>query len=619
VTSTTAPIHVVFRGLGGNDTLNGGSGNDSLFGGLGNDNLTGNGGTDMVIESRDRNMTLGNAQLNVDPAGINEIDTLATIERAKLTGGPGANTITAAGFTNGAVEINGGFGNDVLTGGDSTTEADTINGGPGSDNVNGGLGLLDIVKMEAEARGTTLTVVSANQATSQAMLGGMFETLATDTLANFEAVSLIGSPGNDSFRNDSPLTATLSGGAGNDTYLFANVTANTVVVVNEPVNAGTDTLNLSALTAAVTFNLTVQNATRATTGGFTLGIDLQDGAAGNGAANFENVVGSSTVANTLVGNAAANRLTGGAAADALTGNAGNDTLNGGTGDDRYLFAADSPLGTDTILEPGGASADVLDFLLTTTQNLVIDLNIPTAQTVCPNLMLVLGGNDTIEYVFGGSGNDSITGNGLNNSLTGGAGNDTLRGHSGTDSTINVSGTDTLAGDAGTDELTYDIPNVQNRPVTVNLGLSSATNDGFGTQDIVSGFEKLVGTRGSDLLEGDALANVIEGLNGRDTVRGLGGNDSLVGNRGEDVLEGGAGNDTLEGVGRKDRLYGGSRDSENNGTGNDCLLGGNGADTLLGGDGNDSYDGGVGDGDVCDDFDQNPLPGPQFLGCERGEP
>ncbi|MDK9703142.1 MAG: DUF4347 domain-containing protein [Sulfuritalea sp.] len=98
--------HVVLDGGMGADTLFGGIGNDSLFGGQGDDLLTGVAGNDTIdggqdidsiIESADANMTLTNISLTIGA----EANVLSGVERATLTGGDGANTIDAGGFSGG--------------------------------------------------------------------------------------------------------------------------------------------------------------------------------------------------------------------------------------------------------------------------------------------------------------------------------------------------------------------------------------------------------------------------------------------------------------------------------------------------------------------------------------
>ena len=133
---------VTLDGLAGHDTLTGGSGNDALTGGPGLDTITGGPGVDTVVESRDASMTLRNIDLIIGAEGK---DTLGSIERAVLTGGPDANTLNASTFTgqvilsggDGDDTITGAYGDDVLYGGDGD---DRLNGGPGDDTIYGGPG-----------------------------------------------------------------------------------------------------------------------------------------------------------------------------------------------------------------------------------------------------------------------------------------------------------------------------------------------------------------------------------------------------------------------------------------------------------------------------------------------
>jgi glucose/arabinose dehydrogenase len=87
---------------------------------------------------------------------------------------------------------------------------------------------------------------------------------------------------------------------------------------------------------------------------------------------------------------------------------------------------------------------------------------------------------------------------------------------------------------------------------------------------------IVGTEGSDVLDGGGDDDVIAGLAGDDTIRGFAGKDRLCGNDGADKILGGDGNDKILG-----------------GTGNDTLQGEAGSDTLNGGSGTDVCQGGAG--------------------------
>ncbi|PWK62583.1 Hint domain-containing protein [Roseicyclus mahoneyensis] len=78
---------------------------------------------------------------------------------------------------------------------------------------------------------------------------------------------------------------------------------------------------------------------------------------------------------------------------------------------------------------------------------------------------------------------------------------------------------------------------------------------------------IIGTNGSDILDGSADPDEIQGLDGDDTLYGHGGEDTLFGGDGDDLLFGGDGDDVLDG-----------------GAGNDTLWGGGGADRIIFGDG-----------------------------------
>lgn len=100
----------------------------------------------------------------------------------------------------------------------------------------------------------------------------------------------------------------------------------------------------------------------------------------------------------------------------------------------------------------------------------------------------IGYGTTIERALGGSGHDSITGNGARNTLIGNNGNDRLLGQGGHDTLRGMTGNDTLLGGTGDDRL--------------------------------------------------------EGGTGADSLQGGEGNDTLVGGTGRDTLAGGLGSDVF---------------------------------------------------------------------------
>ena len=160
----------------------------------------------------------------------------------------------------------------------------------------------------------------------------------------------------------------------------------------------------------------------------------------------------------------------------------------------------------------------------------------------------------------------------------------------------------------------------------------ASDDGFGTVDMLMNIENVYGGTGNDILRGDGNANILFGEEGDDRLIGRGGADLLGGQDGNDVLFGGGGNDTLDGGNGFDEANYSSDTaavtvnlSDNTATdgfgGTDTLIsiewvvgsayddtitGDAGANTLRGGDGNDTITGGAGSdvlegGDGADTF------------------
>ena len=249
-------------------------------------------------------------------------------------------------------------------------------------------------------------------------------------------------------------------------------------------------------------------------------------------------------------------------------------LVGGSGDDTYQFDADSPLGLISLDEVGGG-IDTLDFSLTETIGVSINLSLATNQIVNPNLSLNLGSTSTFENVIGGSGNDILTGNTLNNTLNGGAGNETY-----VFNTNTPLGSDTVTDSAGSDYL-YFVGSTNN--LTVNLGLTTpqVVNANLTlTLASATSIEHIFGGSGNDTLTGNTLNNTLNGNDGDDVLSGGDGNDTLNGGVGNDTLNGGNGNDALNGGAGADALDGGD--------GDDKLYGESGNDTLVGGAGNETY-------------------------------
>src|SRR4051794_17052448 len=219
---------------------------------------------------------------------------------------------------------------------------------------------------------------------------------------------------------------------------------------------------------------------------------------------------------------------------------------------------------------------------------------------------VLGGTPTVAntsliQVFGQAGDDVLTLSEVNGALPkanlfGGAGNDVLTGGSGTDLLFGQAGNDTLLGKGGNDQLFGGADND-------TLTGGDADDQVFGE----AGNDRMIWNPGED-------TDLNEGGEGTDTVEVNGGNGAEqftitangtrvrfdrtnpapfsidIGTSENLTLNANGGDDSFSATGNLAALI---KVTVDGGTGNDTLLGSNGNDVLLGGDGNDFVDGNQG--------------------------
>jgi serralysin len=193
----------------------------------------------------------------------------------------------------------------------------------------------------------------------------------------------------------------------------------------------------------------------------------------------------------------------------------------------------------------------------------------------------------IENAFGGSGNDTITGNAAANYLDGGAGNDTLYGGTGNDLLYGGAGTDTLYGGTGND---FEYGGLGSNTLYGGVGDDNINNQAAN----VAGF--VFGGDGHDFIYGSNFGDLLHGELGNDNISGGTGNDGLYGGDGTDFLYGAAGNDLLDGGLGTNFLYGGAGNDNLSGggvAGTNFMYGGTGTNTLAGGTGTDYLFGGAG--------------------------
>jgi Ca2+-binding RTX toxin-like protein len=181
-------------------------------------------------------------------------------------------------------------------------------------------------------------------------------------------------------------------------------------------------------------------------------------------------------------------------------------------------------------------------------------------------------NGVSAAAFGGTGDDSLSVNGMNNLLQGNAGSDRL---------VGAAGDDTIYG--GQDNDFIDVGG------GVNFGQGNKGNDtltGSGTSDT------LLGGQGNDSIAGTGFLNGNLGndrVSGSGQLFGEGGNDTLTSiGTGKDTLSGGDGDDSLTpGLGQ-DSITGDAGDDTINVTGGGhTIAGGPGADKFIFGAGTTS--------------------------------
>src|SRR5215211_3417076 len=200
-----------------------------------------------------------------------------------------------------------------------------------------------------------------------------------------------------------------------------------------------------------------------------------------------------------------------------------------------------------------------------------------------------GGQDTITLsevngalpkasLFGGEGNDVLTGGSGADQLFGQAGNDTLLGKGGSDLLFGGSESDTLTGGDGDDQA---FGQGGNDRMVWNPGDDTDLNEGGDATDTVevnggNGAEQFTATANGTRVRFDRVTPAPFALD-------IGTSENLV-------LNANGGDDGFSATGNLAALI---KLTVDGGAGIDSLRGGNGADVLLGGDGNDFVDGNQG--------------------------
>jgi Ca2+-binding RTX toxin-like protein len=550
----------------GMDNVNGGAGDDTINGGNDNDILNGGGGLDLVF-------------------GGNDDDTLVVDSNqavgTNLSGDAGADTYL----------INAGAAGDINIVSDGS---DTLSF------ANFGSGVVFTLPTLTQNVGGVINITTNGSITN--LIGSAFVDTLTggtlgDTINGLDGDDTIDGAGGNDF---------LYGGAGDDT-LIGNNGDDTLFggIGNDTLNGGNNNDTLNGGDNDDTLNGDSGNDTLNGDDGNDIlnggdGTDILNGGDGNDILN---------------GGAGNDILNGGAGDDVLDGGAGTDTLNGNDGDDRIIATS------------GGGSGNTIDGGNNTIVGDTYDAS-AIAGTYTIDISTGVGQNgDTfinIENVTGGSGANTLIGDGNNNTLNGNGGNDTLRGGDGNDILNGGDGNDILETDQGIDTIdggagidTLQVGALAGAGAIIDLQAGTITHDGFSfvAGETITGIENLIGGAFGDQLTGDASINNIDGNGGDDIIDGAGGNDILNGGTGTNTYSGASGSvnmnvdltlgfatdsfGDMDTISNFQNITGGSGDDTlsgtvgvnviNGGLGDDIINGRGGADTLDGGGGIDTYD------------------------------
>ena len=151
----------------------------------------------------------------------------------------------------------------------------------------------------------------------------------------------------------------------------------------------------------------------------------------------------------------------------------------------------------------------------------------------------------IEEARGGSGDDTLYGNGRENILRGGSGNDFLAGFTGLDTFWGGTGRDTVSLSYSSSDWFVDLDPDAGTGFANNLSGGIEQLHSIEGVEMGSGDDTVYGSDGSNALLGGGGADRLYGYAGNDTLRGGDGNDRLYRGDGNNVIDGGLGNDTAD--------------------------------------------------------------------------
>jgi len=450
----------LIRGLNGNDTIDGGAGDDTIFGGAGTNIITGGLGNDIFgIETRDnssqihdiQDFTIGEDKIDLTLLNIADFDTLLTFAEQSLD-----DLIITFEF-------------------DGATERFILRDVSFND-----ISASDFI---LNTDNTDLTVTADGRSfTDYTLFGGNGNDTITGAFTGDDLIN--GGAGNDTITAHAG-TNLLTGGAGNDEFVLAsrsNSATNTTLI---DFTIGTDQLNTSFLNVStfedllpflsqddddVVLRTFFDNASEVYRFQDTLLADLSSSdfifntdltnldVSASGRSFTDYVLFGGAGDDDIVASRGDDTLVGGAGADELTGGFGTNILRGGAGNDDFNIISRDFFDTDTTIEDFTIGQDQLDvrifnvadfttllpYLSQDGDDVVLSTLFDNATEVYRfentllsdlsasdfilndidrDLTVTAQGRSFTDYtLFGGNGNDTITGSGTgDNFLNGGAG------------------------------------------------------------------------------------------------------------------------------------------------------------------------------------------------------
>ena len=539
----------------GNNNYDGRDGNDVMQGGAGNDSLTGGSGIDRAIYTDATGpitVDMAAASNNVIGAGIGS-DTLSSVE--SIRGSASGDSYTATGYA-GASGV-----------GSLTPNFNEFEGMGGDDSITGN-GNTAVSYVNAAARVTvdlSFTTVSGSTGQAQGTDLGDIANIGTDTF--FGGVQFVrGSSFDDAIEgSDNFFSApeVFEGRAGNDfinglggfdrvlyEFRLDDVTTSGVVInlaagtVVGDSSIGTDTLrsieaargtrfadvfDATGFTSVPTVSLPNAGSAGVNNTGAAFnefdGLGGDDLIIGNGNTRISYINATAGVTvdlafGTAVGDASVGHdtITGGV--NSIIGSNFSDTLYGTSNFTQFTSETfDGAAGNDIIVGRGGFDIAVYNGDTGTVSGITVNM---AAGTVIGDASIGSDILSSIESIRGTNFNDIYVAAGFN-----GASDDLPLG-----TTFNefegMDGDDSITGNGNT-RISYSNASAA---VTVDLlngtahGTASGDAANVGTDTILGGVTRVIGSNFNDTITGDGNNNVIEGLGGNDALDGGGGNDTV---------------------------------------------------------------------------------------------